>query len=403
MLDYKDAVNKISEQISLMKKDFEEVDLVDSLSRILAEDVISDVNLPPFTNSAMDGYAVKFTPDIRSWEIVAEISAGNFNDIKIDERTAVRIMTGAKLPEGADTVIPVEDCIQTENSFTVSDDYLLKKFRNTRLMGEDLKVNSIALSAGTLMKKNNINIAAACGKAKLNVYKKLNIGVLASGDELIPMEQFPAGDKIRSSNIASIIASINEMKMNAVDFGVCSDKIEFITQKNKEALDSEIDILITTGGVSVGKYDFMQDAINSIGAEIQFWKVNIKPGKPLLFSTYKKNDKIIPIFSLPGNPVSCFVNFKLFVKNTIMKNYGVEEEENFLAKLRTNTKKHDSRLHFVMAKMNFNFEDKCFEVESAGSQSSGTMSTMNNSNCMFLFPEELKLLNKGEWVECIRI
>jgi len=403
MLSYSEASEKIFEVISKLKKGPEEIDLTESLGRILAKDIMSDINLPPFTNSAMDGYAVKFNPDIRNWNIVGEISAGNFNVYKIDYNSAVRIMTGAKLPEGTDTVIPVEDCIQSGNTISVSEEYSMKKFRNTRLIGEDLRINSVAICSGTMIKSNHINIAAACGKMKVRVFKKFAIGIIASGDELIPAEQKPDDDKIRSTNVPSLIASIKEMQMNAVDFGICKDRPEDITKKLKEALGYGIDILITTGGVSVGKYDFMQDAIKSIGAEIQFWKVNIKPGKPLLFSTYTKEDKIIPIFSLPGNPVSCYVNFKLFVKNTILKYFGVTEQEHFQAKLKTSAKKHDSRLHFVMAKSNFDFNNRCFVVESAGSQSSGTMSTMSNSNCMFIFPEELRILDKGEWVECIRI
>ncbi|MFH1051278.1 MAG: molybdopterin molybdotransferase MoeA [bacterium] len=403
MLKYKEAVNKILENISLIPKVKEQIKLADSLGRILAEDIISDINLPPFTNSAMDGYAIKYHPEIRKWKNIAEISAGNYRSIETDFNSAVRIMTGAKLPEEADTVIPVEDCIQSDNSITVPDDFKLKKFNNTRIMGEDLKINSVAISSGTIIEKNNINLAAACGKSEISVYGKLTIGVIASGDELIPIEQLPVNDQIRSSNAASIIASIKDMQMKPVDFGIVADKPELMSKKIKDALNSGIDILITTGGVSVGKYDFMQDAIKSAGAEIQFWKVNIKPGKPLLFSTYNNGKKVIPIFGLPGNPVSCFVNFKLFVKNILLMHYGVKSSPGFQAKLKSPIKKHDNRLHFVMAKMNFNGEDRCFEIESAGSQSSGTMSTMSNSDCMFLFPEELTLLNKGEWVECIRI
>ena len=403
MLQYRDAVDKILEQIAKIPKDFEEISLLNSVDRILAEDIISDVNLPPFTNSAMDGYAIKYHPEIRKWNIIAEIPAGAYKNIIIDDKGAVRIMTGGKLPEGADTVIPVEDCINLENTIFVKDDYMLKKLRNTRLLGEDLKINSVAIPAGTIFKTNHINLAAACGKAKVKVFKKLNIGIFATGDELIPMEQVPENDKIRSSNIPALIASIKEIKMNAVDFGICKDNVEILASKLKEALNTDIDMLITTGGVSVGKYDFIQDAIKSMGAEVQFWKVNIKPGKPLLFSTYNNGKRVIPIFCLPGNPVSCYVNFKLFIKNTLLEYCGVKAEEHFMARLSSDVKKHDGRLHFVMANAKFNFDKKYYEVESAGSQSSGTMSTMSKSNCMFLFPEELKLLKEGEWVECIRI
>jgi molybdopterin molybdotransferase len=403
MLSYKEASDKIFEQISKIARIKESVKLEDSLGRVLADDVISDVNLPPFNNSAMDGFAFKYHPEIREWEIIAELSAGNFVSHVIEGNKAVAIMTGAKLPDGADTVVPIEDCIVSESKFVIADNATYKQGMNTRLLGEDLIKDSIAIPAGIVIKSNNINLAAACGKSSLSVFAKFKIGVFATGDELISVDTVPSSDQIRSSNLAAIVASINEMNMIPVDFGIVSDKKELIEKHLMKALNSDIDILVTTGGVSVGKYDYMQDALKSVGAEIQFWKVNIKPGKPLLFSIYNTGTKAIPILSLPGNPVSSYVNFKLFVKQTILRSFGIASKDAFVALLKSPVKKSDNRLHFVMAKSKFNFEEKCFEVESAGSQSSGTMSTMSNSDCMFIFPEEPKELSKGVWVECIRI
>jgi molybdopterin molybdotransferase len=403
MLAYKQAVEKVFEQISILPKLTEEVNIVDSIGRVLAEDIISDVNLPPFDTSAMDGYTVRFHPEIRKWNVIGELSAGNFKDFEIDFDNTVSIMTGAKLPVGADTIIPVEDCVITESSIALQKDYLLKSGRHIRLQGEDLLKDSVAVSAGTLLKSSNISLAAACGKSTISVFSKLNIGVFATGDELVSIDSIPVNDQIRSSNLATIIALINEINMNSTDFGIIHDKMDLIEEKLIQALSSDIDILITTGGVSVGKYDFMQEALKSIGAEIQFWKVNIKPGKPFLFSTYKIRNKIVPIFSLPGNPLSCFVNFQLFVKQTLLMHYGIKNTNHFSAKLKSNVRKGDNRLHFIMAKSYFNHELGCFEVENAGSQSSGSMSTMSQSDCMFLFPENLTVLTIGDWVECIRI
>lgn len=403
MLKYKEALDKILECLSLVPKITEEVEISDSLGRILAEDIISDINLPPFNNSAMDGYAIRFHPEIRKWHVIAELSAGNFQDIEMNHNQAVSIMTGAKLPEGADTVIPVEDCIISGNEISIPYEFNIKKGIYTRLLGEDLLVNTVAISSGIQIKAKNINLAAACGKSKLTVYSRLNIGVFATGDELVSIDSLPVNDQIRCSNLNAISASIKAMNMNAIDFGFIDDKQVHIEQILKEALNSDIDILVTTGGVSVGRYDFMQDAVKAVGADIHFWKVNIKPGKPLLFSTFFNGEKTIPIFSLPGNPLSAFVNFKLFVQQTVQISYGIKSDNYFTAKLKTSLSKSDSRLHFVMAKSAYDKEINCFTAEIAGSQSSGSMITMSNSDCMIVLPEELSELKNGEWVECIRI
>jgi len=404
MLNYKEALDKIFEQISSISKTKELVKLDDSLGRILAEDVISDIYLPPFNNSAMDGYAIKYQSDMRCWAVVDEISAGNYKDVSIDTNCSVSIMTGAKLPEGYDTVIPIEDCIFDGNTISVTQEYKLKKGNNTRLMGEDLLQGSIAIPVGKVLKSNNISIAAACGKSSICVYSKLKVGVFATGDELVSVDTIPTNDQIRSSNLDTIIASIKEMNMIPVDFGIISDKQELIENQLMKALNYDIDILITTGGVSVGKFDFMQNALKSIVAEIQFWKVNIKPGKPFLFSIFNKNEgKTIPIFSLPGNPVSSYVNFIVFVRKAIQRVYGLPDNDVFFAKLNTPIKKNDNKLHFVLAKCKFDFENKYYEAEIAGSQSSGKMSTMSNSDCLIFFPEELNELSKGAWVKCMKI
>ncbi|MDT3740151.1 MAG: molybdopterin molybdotransferase MoeA [Candidatus Kapabacteria bacterium] len=403
MLKYNEALDKILECLSLVQKLKEEVDISDSLGRILAEDLISDINIPPFNNSAMDGYAVRFHPEIRNWHIIGELSAGNFQDIEMDYNQAVSIMTGAKLPEFADTVIPIEECIISGNEISIRNEFNLKRGIYIRLLGEDLLVNTVAISSGIQIKAKNINLAAACGYSKLTVYSRLNIGVLATGDELVSINSLPVNDQIRCSNLTAISASIKAMNMNVTDFGFIDDKQEHIEQKLREVLSSDIDILVTTGGVSVGRYDFMPDAIKAIGADIQFRKVNIKPGKPIIFSTFLKGEKTIPIFSLPGNPLSTFVNFKLFVEQAVYMSYGIKPDIYFTAKLKTFISKSDNRLHFVMAKSAYDKESNCFTVEIAGSQSSGSMLTMSNSDCMIVLPEELSELKIGEWVECIRI
>lgn len=403
MLKYNEALEVITEKLKKLKKTTESILITDSIGRILAEDIYSDVNLPPFDNSAMDGFAIQFSENIRQWEIIGEISAGNYQEYKIDSTKAIGIMTGAKVPMGADTIIPIEDCFIEENFLKVADDYNIKKGNHCRLIGEDLTKGIIAIKTGTLLRANHINLAAACGKSSLVVYRRINIGLLTTGDELIEVDKIPSEDQIRATNLSALICSIKQMNMVPIDFGIAKDNQKDIENKLKSALDYEIDLLVTTGGVSVGKYDFMQDSLYSIGADKQFWKVNIKPGKPLLFSLYKNGEKEIPILSLPGNPLSSFINFKLFVEQAIFLSYGVYQSNSFMAKLTHDIRKKDGRLHFILAHSEFDFINKCFTVSSAGSQSSGSMLTMSYSDCVFIIPEDLKELKSGEWVECIKI
>jgi molybdopterin molybdotransferase len=403
MLLYEQALDKIKNVLKVLPKETEKVELINSIGRILAEDIIADINLPPFNNSAMDGYAIKFNPLIKKWNVIGEMPAGANNYFDLNDDSAVSVMTGAKLPSGADTVIPIEKIIAENNEIKISNDTKISQGMNTRLIGEDLLLGSVAIKKGTLIKSNNISIAAACGKSNIKVYRRLNIGVLTTGNELVPIDEKPNDAQIRSSNLASIIASIKEMNMNPIDFGFCKDIKEEIKTNIYKAFNSDIDLLVTTGSVSVGKYDFIQEILKELGAEIIFWKVKIKPGKPFLLSTYRKEDKIIPIFSLPGNPLSSYVNFRLFVKNPLLQYFGVESTKIFQAKLKSRIKKSDERMHFILGTLSFDSFTKHFIVESAGSQSSGTMSTLSNADCMFVFPSELTEMNEGEWVECLMI
>jgi molybdopterin molybdotransferase len=403
MIDFHLAKEIIFEHVSKVKTETETIPLDESIGRILADDVFSDVNLPPFTNSAMDGYAIKFNPDIRSWIIIDEIRAGHYQDICIDENHAVSIMTGAKLPDGADTVIPVEDCKVEGNRISIVDDFELKLGWHSRLTGEDLKLNSLAIERNTLIKSNNIHLLASCGMSSLTVYKKLTIGVFTTGDELVPVDVMPENDQIRSSNLSAIKSAILSLNMNAIDLGIVKDSPELIESKFMEAIDSDMDILLTCGGVSVGKYDFVQDVLKKIGAEVVFWKVNIKPGKPLLFCVYHLNNRYLPIICLPGNPVSSYLNFRLLIEPAIMKLYDIDVCYQFTARLVGSLSKTDTKRHFVLGISHFDSGFNCFLVESAGNQSSGAMASLSNSNCLIVIPEKKLRLEEGEFVECIRI
>ncbi|OGU18035.1 MAG: hypothetical protein A2X61_09390 [Ignavibacteria bacterium GWB2_35_12] len=419
MLTYEESYEILKEHFRQVKPSIIEIDILDSVNHLLAEDIISDIDMPPFDNSQMDGFAIKYNNEIREWNIIGEISAGNYQEIEISVHTAVLIMTGAKLPSRADTVIPIEDVIIESNKIKLKDNITLKKGNDVRFKSEDIKKGTIAVKSGTLIKTNNIPLLAACGKNKIKVYAPFRIGLFATGDELVDIDSIPMNDRIRSSNLYSLTTLITESKMIPVNFGIVKDDKAQIKDTIIKALESDIDILISTGGVSVGKYDYLKDVIEECGFELVFWKVRVKPGKPLLFCIHKKTGKSILFFGLPGNPVSAFVSFNLFIKPFISELYKYDSQKRFKAILEHDLTKKDDRKTFVRGIIDFhidNFNSKLktqnsklkthlFTVRkvSGGTQSSGDMASLSDANCLIIFDADKNKLNDGEFVECIMI
>lgn len=403
MVSFNEAFQIIEDEFFQINKDIIEVGIPESTGFTLAEDIYADVDLPSFNNSSMDGYAINFDGNQKSWDIIGEISAGNFRDYVIDVNSAVRIMTGGRIPDNANAVVPIEDIIEDKDKFILRDGIKIKLNQNIRFKGEDLKSDHIALSKNTFLKAQNIALAAACGKTRLKVYRKLSIGVLATGDEIVDISTNPGEDKVRATNLYSLLSAIEETGMNSVNLEIVRDDKILLRNSITEALNSELDILITTGGVSVGKYDYLKDVLKETGVDTIFWKVNIKPGRPLFFGKYVKCNKTVLIFGLPGNPVSSFVNFTLFIKSAIQKYYG-KDCINFLrATLETPVKKKDSKRHFIRGIIRFDNISNKFLVKIMGPQSSGNLAGLSNSNCLIVLPEEMIDPQAGEEVSCIMI
>lgn len=400
MLSYLQALEKIKIKFSQFTLQIEETDIFDSLNRILAEDIISDVDLPPFDNSAMDGYAIKFS-DRNNWNIIGEITAGNYSslDLKIDE--AVLITTGSKIPSGVDLVIPIEDVIVDGNLLTLKKNIILNKRKNIRKQGNDLMKGEAAIEKFTKVDAKVMAVLASCGKEKVKVFQKLKAAVFATGDELVSIKEKPNEDKIRVSNIYSIIAAVKELNQLVINLGFTKDDKEIIRQKIKDALQMDVDLLITTGGVSVGKYDFLKEIFNEEGVEEIFWRVNIKPGKPIYFGVYQKKEKNIFVFGLPGNPVSALVTFYMFIKPAIDFIFKQKSGLTILASLQNDLKKSDEKRHFARGILFF--ENGLWKVTSEFSQSSGNLVEMSKANCIIVIEEERKNPLKGEIVECIII
>ncbi len=401
MISFNEANQIISNEFKELQISQECVDLPNSVNRILSEDVYSDLNLPPFNNSAMDGYAIMYNEGIRSWKITGEISAGNFIEHSLDDYSAVTIMTGGKLPANCDTIIPVEFVLVNGDEVKLKDEVEIKKGQNIRKAGDDLAKGKLALPKDTFLKPHHIAAAASCGKVNLKVYGKLRIGVLATGDELVDIHETPQDDKIRCSNLYSLLSAIRDMNMQAINFGIVKDNKQLIRDRIKWAFESDLDIFLTTGGVSVGKFDYLKEIYEELGVDIKFWQVYVKPGKPALFGTYKNNDKTILVFGLPGNPVSCLVNFILFVKQNILRYFNNEDQNHVQAVLEDDLKKEDKKRHFMRGFLTYN--EGAYYVKKVGSQSSGNIAQMAMSNCLIVVEEERFNPAKGELVKCIMI
>jgi len=402
MINFNEARRLIDKEFETLQLNIEEVSLENSLNRTLAEDIYADVNLPPFNNSAVDGIAIKFNPSIKEWNIVGEITAGNYSEINIDDHSAVTIMTGAKMPDSCDTIIPLENYTIENNKAALLDSVKFKYGINIREKGGDANEGELVLSKGTQIKPKNLAAAASCGKSNIAVLSKLNFTVLATGDELININEKPTEDKIRISNTYGLCAAIKDLGQNTDNLGVINDNKEALTKKVNEILQSDIDILITTGGVSVGKFDFIKEVFAELGIKEIFWRAYIKPGKPAYFGKYENGSKTILVFGLPGNPVSCMVNFDVYIGPNIIKKYGLPETEILKAKLENDLKKNDKKRHFIRGNIRKDVDGK-YLVTSKFSQSSGNLVGFSSSNCLIIVNENTLNPGKGDIVECIKM
>jgi molybdopterin molybdotransferase len=403
MLSFKEAIQLVEDEFLRLTKDIIEVNLSDSNGLTLAEDIYTDVNIPAFNNSSMDGYAINYASGKKSWVITGEISAGNFQDYTINVNSAVRIMTGGRIPTNTNAVVPIEDVNEDGSMLLLKEGIEIKLYQNIRHKGEDLKSGLAALTRNTVLKAQNIALAGACGRTKLKVYRKLTMGVLATGDELVDITADPGEDKVRATNLYSLLAGVKEINMNPINLGIVKDDKDLLMNSISSALNSDLDILITSGGVSVGKYDYLKDIFKEARVECIFWRVNIRPGKPLFFGKYIKGNKTKLIFGLPGNPVSSFVGFTLFIKPAILKFFGHEFFNSQTAILETPIKKEDFKRHFIRGKLKLDIASKRYSVSIPSSQSSGNLAGLSDSNCLIVIPEEMINPTAGAKVECIII
>jgi molybdenum cofactor synthesis domain len=398
MIDFEEALRIILNNTKTL--DSERIFLDQALNRVLFKDIYAKENIPSFDNSAMDGFAL-LNEDLLplknalpvKLKIVGEVSAGA-RPIPIKKGEAVKIYTGAPIPQGADTVIELE--LTKVNADEVEILAYKEKGSNIRRIGEDIKKGDLLLESGKVLRGYELGILASHNIVTLDVFRMPRVGIFVTGDEVLDIGEEKTSDaQIRSSNHISIMGLLESMGLKPTFLGIIKDDKESI--KNALNRIEEFDILISTGGVSVSDKDFTKEAVKELGFDVKFHKVAIKPGKPMMFAT--KGDKLF--FGLPGNPVSCVINFDIFVRPSIKKMMGYKDiiKPFMRAKLIAPIKRKSSdRLEFLRGILNLEQE---LLVEALPKQSSHMLTEFRNANCYILVPKGVNEIPAGEFVDVI--
>jgi molybdopterin molybdotransferase len=396
MISVEEALDKILSHTQSLG--FEKVSLLESLGRVTGEDVNARRDIPPLDNSGMDGYAVraidieKASTDFPArLQVIEDLPAGFVSQKTLRQGQAIRIMTGAPIPKGADAVVPVEE--------TQKEGFRVLMFRAIALggcirkAGEDIKQGDRVISRGDVLRPAEVGMLAATGRSSVSVFQRPLVSILCTGEELVDVDE-PTGDaKIVSSNSYTLAAQVKECGALPVQLGIARDRKEDVVEKLRQGLRA--DVLISSAGISVGDYDFVKEALKDLGMEMVFWKVAMKPGKPMAFGTIHGK----PVFGLPGNPVSSMVSFEQFVRPALLKMMGHRQifRPVVEATLQEEIRKEPGRRHYLRAVVSFRNDQ--FVVSTTGSQGSNILNSMVRANGLIVISEEQECVRAGEKVK----
>jgi len=386
------------------------VTILNAQGRVLAQGIVSDVNIPPFDNSAMDGYAVR-SADITAatpqtpvtLAVAGSVAAGYVAGQRVEAGTALRIMTGAPLPEGADAVVPYEDTSDFDRTkedrlvVPATDIDVLRPVSardHVRPAGEDIRDGEQVMVPGRIIRAQEIGVLASLGHETVLVYRRPRVAILATGDELLEVHEPLAPGKIRNSNEYTNAALVTRTGGVPIRLGIGRDTADDLTAKIRSGLEQGADLFLTSGGVSVGDYDVVKDVLDSEG-RMQFWQVSMKPGKPLAFGLLPGN---VPLIGLPGNPVSAMVSFEQFARPAILKmlghsNLAKPTVQAIIDEPLTNS----GRRGFVRVVVSH--EADGYHARTTGEQGSGVLTSMSNANGLAVVPEGVRHVEPGEVLE----
>ena len=419
MISVEQALEKILAYVDILEE--EEKPILDCLGQVLAEDIYSSIDVPPLDNAAMDGYAVR-SRDTRGasresprfLSVIGMVAAGSISERELEPGTAIRIMTGAPIPKGTDSVVRFEDTDELLRRGSSISQQLPTEIGilceaeaglNIRRAGEDITKGSIVLSKGVVIRPSEVGVLASLGHSKVMVIRRPVVAILATGDELVDINQpLPLG-KIYNSNTYSVAALVLRYGGIPRILGIALDSEDSLVARLRQGLDA--DMLITTGGVSAGDYDVVKDILAKEG-EIAFWTVRMKPGKPLAFGTIRGSSKggivrNIPHLGLPGNPVSSMVTFELFVRPAILKMMGKKN----LAKPTVEAVLEDSVVNSdgrrILARAVVKERDGRYFARLTGPQGSGILTSMSLANGLAVIPEDKARMEAGDVVQVMML
>ncbi|MBS9926075.1 bifunctional molybdopterin-guanine dinucleotide biosynthesis adaptor protein MobB/molybdopterin molybdotransferase MoeA [Vibrio alginolyticus] len=364
--------------------------------RVLAEHIVSPVNVPQYTNSAMDGYAIRSDDvDRDSYQVVAEVMAGHAYDQPLEVGQAVKIMTGAPTPRNGDTVVMREQAIQEGDKVTFNGANI-KAGQNVRQAGEDLAIGSDVFTAGTRLASPEMGMIASLGFGEANVFRKLKVAVFSTGDEVQAPGTEQKANSIYDSNRFTIMGMLEKLGCEILDFGILEDNEQLMIEALENA-SAQADVVMTSGGVSVGDADYIKLALDKLG-QIDFWRINMRPGRPLAFGQI--NNK--PFFGLPGNPVAVMVSFINFVEPALRKMQGEQGwkplKVNAIAT--ENLRSRQGRTEFSRGIYELDDTGR-LTVRTTGKQGSGILRSMSEANCLIEISPAIDTVKAGESVTII--
>ena len=404
LLSVEQARERIFSQLNPVST--ENIPLTVGLNRVLGVDIIAADDLPLFDNSSMDGFAIRAAdtsnaaPASRvTLRVVADIPAGSTPTISLAPNQAARIMTGAHMPLGADAVIPVEEtdfnnrAPGTPPPQTVSIKKTVNPGENVRPRGMDVRAGDVVLGKGNSLKAQDVGLLAMLGFPEVEVHKKPLVALLSSGDELLEAGAPLESGKIRDSNSYMLASLIESTSAEVLRLGIAKDTRESVQGLIEQAVMLNADMILSSAGVSVGAFDYVKDVVEASGS-LNFWRVNMRPGKPLAFGEYKR----IPFIGLPGNPVSAFVGFEVFVRDAIGKLGGSSDGSRQKVRARTEDEiQSDGRESYLRAVLRE--ENGQFIARLTGHQGSGNLLSLVQANALLIIPAGVKCVPAGQEVD----
>lgn len=404
LLSVSEARQKLLEAFSPVKATH--IDISEAAGRVLAEDIRAEIDLPAFDNSSMDGFAVRLS-DLEGasrenpvcLDVSADLPAGKASYIKLHPGQAVRIMTGAPLPDGAEAVIPVEDSDFNTRQPGATAPKQVNLYRkpkngeNIRPRGQDVHRGEIVLHANHQLRSQDIGFLAMLGIARPPIYQKPRVALLSTGDELLPLKERLQPGKIYESNSYMLSALVSHYGGEPVNLGIVADRADAVRDSLRKAAEAHVDLILSSAGVSVGAFDYVRSVVEEEG-RLSFWRVNMRPGKPLAFGSYHD----IPFIGLPGNPVSAFVGFEVFACPALIKLGGMEDWSHPVQRVvLQEAVESDGRESYLRARVTY--EEGLWKAYLTGHQGSGNLRSLVQANALLIIASGVKSLPAGSEVD----